>query len=110
MLFRSIHSIASYDIPMSENSSVSLLKKWLEFIELQPSQNQELQLPLRSKFETNHNIIKVSRWIDISPYVLDLMTYKKVLESRGWVISEGAFALEQGHTRVLPLGDSAKSA
>ena len=105
-----IHSIASYDIPMSENSAVSLLKKWLEFIELQPSQNQELQLPLHGKFETNHNIIKVSRWIDISPHVLDLMTYKKVLESRGWVISEGAFALEQGHTRVLPLGDSAKSA
>ena len=102
-----VHSVSSSDFSMNENPSIHLLKKWFEYLE--NSTTQQIQMPLEV-VSSHENILTISNWLDLSSSLLDLLTYRSVLTKRGWIIQEVGSSLERGHTRVLPLDGSVKSA
>jgi len=69
-----------------------------------------MALPISSFAKAEGNTIQISRWIDVSANLLDIITFKTVLAERGWIIEEAAFSEERDRTRVLPLDGNVKSA
>jgi hypothetical protein len=105
-----IHSVKSEDFPISENPGVHSLKKWFNYLETSESKEEAMALPISSFAKAEGNNIQISRWIDVSANLLDIITFKTVLAERGWVIEEEAFSAERDRTRVLPLDGNVKSA
>lgn len=105
-----IHSVCAADFPMSENPTIHVLKKWFSYVENTQTATDSLGIPKVMDYQIDGCNIRIQRWIDLSSHVFDLLTYESILSARGWVIREEAFSSVPDHTRVLPLGDSVKSA
>jgi hypothetical protein len=105
-----IHSVKSEDFPVSENLGVHTLRKWFNYLEASESKEESMALPISSFAKAEGNTIQISRWIDVSANLLDIITFKTVLAERGWIIEEAAFSVERDRTRVLPLDGNVKSA
>jgi hypothetical protein len=95
---------------MSENPTIHVLKKWFSYVENTQTTTDSLGIPKVMDHQIDGCNIRIQRWIDLSSHVFDLLTYESILSARGWVIREEAFSSVPDHTRVLPLGDSVKSA
>ncbi|MFM7596683.1 MAG: DEAD/DEAH box helicase [Flavobacteriales bacterium] len=105
-----IHSVRAEDFPMSENPTIHVLKQWFSFIEHKKSGHKQRRVLDVIDYRVEGSNIVIQRWVDLSPKLFDLLTYDSILSDRGWVIREEAFSSAPDHTRVLPLGDSVKSA
>ena len=105
-----IHSVRAIDFPMSENPTIHILKHWFSYVERSKTSSDSLRILHVMDHHREGREIRIKRWIDLSPNVLDLITYESILSDRGWVIREEAFSSAPDHTRVLPLDDSVKFA
>jgi len=105
-----IHSVRAEDFPISENPTIHVLKQWFAYIEKVKTIPNSLQTLEVLDKQIHGNEIRIQRWIDLSPNLLDILTYESILTNRGWVIQEERSSLAPDQTRVLPLGDSVQSA
>jgi hypothetical protein len=87
-----------------------LLKQWFAYIEKVKTIPNSLQTLEVLDKQIHGNEIRIQRWIDLSPNLLDILTYESILTNRGWVIQEERSSLAPDQTRVLPLGDNVQSA
>lgn len=104
-----VRSVEAKDFGYTDNPAVSYLKKWFDWLESEQKLDSSIYFK-GQRFPVRENRILMPKMIDLSASLLDLLSFNSVLQERGWVIDELDFSLEQGHTRVLPLDDSVKSA
>lgn len=104
-----VRSIGASDFGVVQSEGMRVLKKWLHWLENQP--NHQATASIACIGETNaQGEWKVDRVMDVERNYLNLQAYRTMLAQRGWRLKELAFASEQDHTRILPLGDNARFA
>ena len=104
-----IRSIGASDFGVVQSEGMRVLKKWLHWLESQP--NHQATASTACIGETNaQGEWKVVRVMDVEKNYLNLQAYRGMMMQRGWRLKELAFASEQDHTRILPLGDNARFA
>jgi len=105
-----VRSISASDFGVVQSEGMRVLKKWLNWLACECAQQpSDLPQTILEAPEAQGEW-RVHRAVDGERNYLNLQAYRGMLMQRGWRLKELAFASEQDHTRILPLGDSERFA